>query len=185
MKNVGIGLPLLLFLWLTSCTSTVRESPPQALPKFSRAEISFATGMDRIAEVIVVSFMNKYGWKRAAIGDFKANAGADTAFEKSIADGIAKSIVSMKEVSVVEKNHNDQALKELETTLYDIVHPTSERMFSVKGDLLKKYGTLTFADVIIGGTFSVRAEKIFITAYFVETETGKIHKQDFDGILKY
>ncbi len=184
MKNIGGLFFLLLLFCLTSCASPpAMQSAPQASQEFTRSELSFKEGMDRIAGG-VASFMRDHGWERAAISDFKANIGADASLENSIAGEITRNVGSIKGVSVVEKADSDRVLKYLKTSLYEMAHPTSDSTFVLKQELLKKYGDKTYADIILGGMFAVRDEKIYLVAYFVETKTGRIYLQKFDGIAR-
>lgn len=184
MKNIERWFALVLLFCLISCASPPARPPVSFVPReFTRPEPSFKESMDHIAGEIVAS-MRKNRWEIIAIGDFKANAGADTSLENPIADAITKNIGSVKGVSVVEKADSDQALKSLKTTLYEMAHKTSDSTFLTSQKDIKQYGDKTSADMILGGTFTVRDEKIYLDAYFVDTKTGRIYQHKFDGIAK-
>lgn len=184
MKNIGKWFALILLFCLISCASPPAMQSVSFVPhEFTRPEPSFKEDMDHIAGVIVAS-MQEHRWERIAIGDFKAIAGADTSLENSIADAITKNIGSVKGASVVEKTDSDRVLKYLKTTLYEMVHTTSDLTFVPNRDLIKKYRDKTYADIILGGTFTVRDEKIYLDAYFVDTKTGRIYQHKFDGIAR-
>lgn len=184
MKCIGRWLALVLLFCLISCASPPEMPPVSFVPhEFIRPEPSFKEGMDHIAGAIVAS-MRKHRWEIVAIGDFKANVGADTSLENSIADAITKNIGNVKGVSVVEKTASAKVLKFKKMTLYEMVHPTSDSTFVLKLQDLKEYGNKTSADIILGGAFSVRDEKIYLAVYFVDTKTGRIYQQKFDGIAR-
>lgn len=184
MKDIGRWFALVLLFCLISCASPPAKPPVSFVPReFTRPEPSFKESMDHIAGAIVAS-MREHRWEIIAIGDFKANAGADTSLENPITDAITKNIGSVKGVSVVEKADSDRVLNFKKTTLYEMVHPTSDSTFVIKQDLIKEYGNKTYADMILGGTFTIRDGKIYLVAYFVDTKTGRIYQQKFDGMAR-
>lgn len=184
MKSIGRWPAFILLFGLISCTSHPVMQPVLFVPReFTRPEPSFKESVDRIAGAIVAS-MREHRWERITIGDFKAITSADSSFENSIADEINKYIGSVKKVTVVDKIESDRVLKYLKTTLNEMAHPISDSTFLIKKELIKKYGDKTYADMILVGKFAVMDEKIYLVTYSVDTKTGRLYEQKFDGIAK-
>lgn len=156
---------------------------------WSREQIDMLTGTPLaigVENIIakVASEMRSKGWERVAIFEFKPQNDSYTDFEKYLISELAYRFEDTKGFSVVEKYLFERALSVIKMTTTDLINRLSDTKFSVKPEVVKKFGELTSVDTLLMVTITDKINTIEIRSYLVDTETGEVHEAAPEEIVK-
>lgn len=185
--EAGVQAPFKL--WRGGVASGALEALAADLHNKITRSIANSTPREKIKEYITEKILseisNHVGWRRVVIVEFKIQNMAHVDLEGYLTKQLDDESSGQKRgLSVVSKSDANKVLAALKKDYSQLVKPISGNRFFINSKDIKKFGELSFADVLLMGTLTEQSGKIYLNAQFIDTDKTKISVLEDEAFIK-